>query len=95
MLYNDNIILRVATSEDKEPLYSLITADEEWTKFNGPYFPYFKPTINEFETNLFKRLCDGIDALVIDYKGEAIGSVSYYWEDKRTRWLEVGGYHLR
>lgn len=90
MLYNDNITLRVATSEDKEPLYSLITSDEEWTKFNGPYFPYITPTIKEFEANLFKRLCDGVDALVIDYKGEAIGSVSYYWEDKRTRWLEVG-----
>lgn len=90
MPHMDNITIRVATFEDKEPLYSLIISDEEWTKFNGPYLPYSTPTAEEFESGLFKRLCDGTDALVIDYEGDAIGSVSYYWEDERTRWLEVG-----
>ncbi|WP_075767511.1 GNAT family N-acetyltransferase [Photobacterium proteolyticum] len=90
MLHIDEIKLRVATSEDKLPLYSLLTTDEEWTKFNGPYFPYSTPTLEEFESGMFKRLCEGIDALLIEFQGEVIGSVSYYWEDQRTRWLEVG-----
>jgi RimJ/RimL family protein N-acetyltransferase len=28
--------------------------------------------------------------MIIEYQGQIIGMVSYYWEDKRTRWLEMG-----
>ncbi|WP_461538784.1 GNAT family N-acetyltransferase [Spongorhabdus nitratireducens] len=84
------VTLRKATPADKIPLYKLLTSDEAWTEFNGPYFPYSTPTLEEFETGLFSRLSAGDTGLIIDVEGESVGSVSYYWEDERTRWLEVG-----
>ncbi len=90
MLKNSTIKLRTAHLEDKEPLFNLLTSDEEWTKFNGPYFSYSTPTLEAFEKDLFKRLQEGREALVIDYLNKPVGSVTYYWEDERTRWLEVG-----
>ncbi|QXJ40493.1 hypothetical protein BV455_03867 [Parageobacillus caldoxylosilyticus] len=28
--------------------------------------------------------------MIMEYQGQIIGMVSYYWEDKCTRWLEMG-----
>lgn len=85
-----NVNLRSAKNDELEQLYALVTTDEEWTKFNGPYFPYKTPTLAEFENGLFARLCLGEDAQLIVANGVPIGSVSYYWESESTRWLEAG-----
>lgn len=85
-----DITLRKTSAEDLESLYQLMTADEEWTKYNGPYFGYVRPTLSEFKQQQFQKFLDGNTGLVIDYLGRAIGSVSYYWEDENTRWLEAG-----
>jgi RimJ/RimL family protein N-acetyltransferase len=85
-----DISLRKASAEDLEPLYQLMTVDEEWTKYNGPYFGYVRPTLSEFKQQQFQKFLAGDKGLVIDYLGRAIGSVSYYWEDENTRWLEAG-----
>ncbi|WP_263079416.1 GNAT family N-acetyltransferase [Endozoicomonas sp. Mp262] len=90
MLEYQEVTLRKATPDDKETLFHLITENQEWTRFNGPYFPYSPPTPDEFQTGLFERLQQGDDTLIIEYNHTPIGTVSYYWEDKRTRWLEVG-----
>lgn len=90
MLKNEDILLRKATPAEKDDLYALVTTNEEWTKYNGPYFPYATPSPAEFEQGLFRRLCDGKHARLIEYQGQVVGSVTYYWEDKRTRWLEIG-----
>lgn len=90
MLQFKNVVLRQAVSTQLDELYQLVTADEEWTKYNGPYFPYETPTIEEFESGVFKRLVDGIDMLLISIDGKAVGSVSRYWENEATRWLEIG-----
>lgn len=82
--------LRKATKAELKPFYELMFSDEKWTKFNAPYLSYKRPTLSEFAAKFFKRLTIGQDALVIEYKGQTIGSVSYYWEDENTRWLEVG-----
>ncbi|GMB08723.1 hypothetical protein B1no1_14330 [Thermolongibacillus altinsuensis] len=32
--------------------------------------------------------------MIMEYQGQIIGMVSYYWEDKRTRWLEMGSSYI-
>ncbi|PSW22079.1 N-acetyltransferase [Photobacterium sanctipauli] len=90
MLSDKEIILRKARNTELESLYALVTDDEAWTAFNGPYFPYQTPTLDEFAAGQFKRLCEGDTALLIEYENRPVGMVSYYWECESTRWLEVG-----
>ncbi|GMQ46456.1 GNAT family N-acetyltransferase [Vibrio sp. 10N] len=85
-----DITLRVATEQDFEPLYRLMTKDEAWTELNGPYFGYQRPAREQFREGYFSKLMLGNEALVIEYHQRVVGTVSCYWEDKKTRWLEVG-----
>ncbi|MEM9774738.1 MAG: GNAT family protein [Chloroflexota bacterium] len=86
----DGIVVRSAIPSDKELLFKLITEEEEWTKFNGPYFPYTTPTMENFSKRFFVRLSEGDLARVIDLDGKPVGTVTYYWESEDTRWLEIG-----
>jgi len=82
--------LRKARAEELDSLYQLVTKDQTWTQFNGPYFPYITPTKAEFKQQLFKKWCEGDQGLLVEVDGRPIGSVSYYWECESTRWLEMG-----
>jgi len=90
MSKNESVVLRKVQEHEFESLYLLITSDEEWTKFNGPYFTYQTPTKDEFRDGLFKHLCAGENTLAIEVDEQIIGHVSYYWECESTRWLEMG-----
>ena len=64
----------------------------EWSKWNSPYFDEYRSyqTFEEFKQSkvfdyLMSDTCRGI---YIDSK--PIGMVSRYWENKMTRWLEIG-----
>lgn len=87
---NQSLSLRKAQKPELKAFYELMFDDEKWTKFNGPYLPYTRPTLSEFAGNFFKRLTIGKTALVIEYRGNAVGTVSFGWEDENTRWLEIG-----
>ena len=87
-LKQDDVILRTAVPSDKVALYDLMTGDEEWVKFNGPYFGYQRPTRERFEEVMYAGLKKGGSRMLIDYGGDAIGMVSYHWKDERTRWLK-------
>lgn len=85
-----NVLLRKVREDEFESLYALVTSDQQWTKFNGPYFPYKTPTEDEFREGLFKNLCAGEKTLAIEVDEQIVGNVSYYWECESTRWLEMG-----
>ncbi|WP_456294820.1 GNAT family N-acetyltransferase [Vibrio sp. AK197] len=90
MEVNSKVALRPARENELQSLYQLITADPHWTDFNGPYFPYQTPSIEEFGFDLFARLREGESAQLITYEGQPVGTASYYWECEATRWLEMG-----
>lgn len=90
MLKYQDIVLRTPDRSEAENLFALMTSDEKWTEFNGPYFAYSRPTFEEFYETTFSRLVKGVDALAIEYGKNLIGTVTYYWEDPKTRWLEAG-----
>lgn len=84
------VTLRKAQGEEAPALYDLMTTDEKWTELNGPYFGYSRPTYEGFKASVFQRLVKGEDALGIDVDGRLVGTVTCYWEDEQTRWLEAG-----
>lgn len=84
------VSIRRAQLDELESLHRLVTKDPLWSEFNGPYFSYHEPTIEQFAQNVFLRLCSGEDMQLICVNDEPIGSVSYYWECEATRWLEMG-----
>ncbi|WP_062269167.1 GNAT family N-acetyltransferase [Endozoicomonas arenosclerae] len=87
--YKD-VVLRNALVGEKEQLFDLITRDERWTQFNAPYIVYQTPTRDSFREGLFLEFLTGDKKKIIEYQGRPVGSVSCYWVDENTRWLEVG-----
>lgn len=85
-----DVILRKAVATELSNIYELMFSDESWMQFNGPYLPYSKPSRAKFATGYFKQLRQGDTALLIEYQGTPVGTVSFQWEDKNTRWLEIG-----
>jgi RimJ/RimL family protein N-acetyltransferase len=85
-----SVALRKAYPHEQEELFLLVTQNKEWTKFNGPYFPYEPPTRESFEKEEFAKLTKGENSLLVTVDDKPVGSVSYYWECKSTRWLEAG-----
>ncbi|USD64029.1 GNAT family protein [Vibrio sp. SCSIO 43136] len=84
------VSIRPAKLEELASIHRLITSHDEWTKFNGPYFPYQHPTLEEFEQTKFQKLLAGDEMQLILCDGNPVGSVSFYWECEQTRWLEAG-----
>ncbi|MCG9785449.1 GNAT family N-acetyltransferase [Vibrio brasiliensis] len=85
-----NIEIRPAKGCELELIHDLVISNNEWTKFNGPYFPYSHPSLEQFEASLFQRLLVGSDMQLITVDDIPVGTVSCYWECKETRWLEAG-----
>lgn len=85
-----NITLRHAKPHECDALYALIHADMTWKTLDAPYFPYEQPTLVTFRNGYFNKLCEQHNRRVIDVDGIIVGTVSFYWENEATRWLEVG-----
>lgn len=85
-----DVTLGVAEPGSGAALYDLMTSDETWTRYNGPYFGYQRPTLDDFMERRFKRLLAGDDAQIIFLEGRPVGEVSFCWECEATRWLEAG-----
>ena len=90
MLKYQDVELKSAQAIQCDQLFALITENQQWTAYNGPYFDYHPPSKAEFEQQLFQRMLLGQDMRLITVNNEPIGTVSYYWECETTRWLEVG-----
>lgn len=61
----------------------------EWKKWDGPYFNDYKSY--DYETFLSEcSFWQSKDNYGIYVDGVLIGNMSRYWENKDTRWLEIG-----
>ncbi|MBR7927152.1 GNAT family N-acetyltransferase [Aerococcaceae bacterium zg-ZUI334] len=64
----------------------------EWKKWDAPYFDDYKAfdTFDSFkQSNVYHFLSSSsVQGIFISEK--PIGMVSYYWENEKTRWLEIG-----
>lgn len=84
------INIRAARKSELELIHSLVISNNEWAKFNGPYYPYSHPSLEQFENSSFQRLLTGADLQLITIDDMPVGAVSCYWECEETRWLEAG-----
>jgi len=64
----------------------------EWNEWNAPYFDDYTKyeSFEEFSNSNERKFFMGENVLGIKVDGKTIGMVSRYWEDKKTRWLEIG-----
>lgn len=90
MLQLNDVVLRPAKTDEKEFLWRAIYLDQEWKQYDAPYYDVEYQSKFKFSRKLFKRLMEGETALVIDYRGQAVGYLTCYWEDQHTKWLEIG-----
>ncbi|WP_417870685.1 GNAT family N-acetyltransferase [Vibrio furnissii] len=84
------VSIRPARENELDFIHALVISNDEWTKFNGPYFPYLHPSLEQFENSSFQRLLSGLDSQLITVDDIPVGMVSCYWECEATRWLEAG-----
>lgn len=88
------IVLKPFNEHDLKIIWEIGYKDEfpEWSKWNAPYYDEYRSyqSFEEFKQSqvfdyLMSETCRGI---YIDNK--PIGMVSRYWENKMTRWMEIG-----
>lgn len=94
ILVGEKVKLRPPVTADLSLLYSYVygSTNPEWRQFDAPYFPLEIITELKFAENMEKHIhyADVPQVLVIEADGIVIGEVSFYWEEKSTRWLEMG-----
>ena len=94
-LIGKKVLLREATQEDANTLYywKYEEKNQEAKKQNAPYIPERRLTREKYisswkkEYELFPSV-PRILAIIINEK--TVGTVSCYWVDKHTNWLETG-----
>lgn len=97
ILIGEKVNLRPPVMADLSLLYSYIygSTHSEWRQFDAPYFPLEIITESQFAEKMQKHITlkdaqDVAQVLVIEADNKVIGEVSFYWEEKATRWLEMG-----
>ncbi|MBS1617825.1 MAG: GNAT family N-acetyltransferase [Bacteroidetes bacterium] len=90
------IKLRAYTKDDYDTLRHWLKGDQEWKKYDGPY--YRKPTDEEVEVSIVKQI--ERDKITIDapyslaiadiHTDIIIGEVTRYWICRETKWVAVG-----
>jgi RimJ/RimL family protein N-acetyltransferase len=94
-LIGKKVLLREATQEDANTLYywKYEEKNQEAKKWNAPYIPERRLTREKYisswkkEYELFPSV-PRILAIIIN--GKTVGTVSCYWVDEHTNWLETG-----
>lgn len=64
--------------------------DQAYRKWNAPYFIEHDISLAAFKKRYLQDDSVLPKLFGIDVGGELKGTVSYYWENERTRWLECG-----
>jgi RimJ/RimL family protein N-acetyltransferase len=90
------VILRAVEPEDLPELFHLIYGEgdalPEWKNWDAPYFPHPKPNYKAYVKGTEKKIKEGRDnqRMAIVVNETIIGTVTYYWENRDTKWLEAG-----
>ncbi|RDW17711.1 N-acetyltransferase [Oceanobacillus chungangensis] len=94
-IVGQRIELKEATQQDIDEIYywKYEEKEQEAKKWNGPYIPESKMTIEEFQKKWeqdYEIAPNTPNTLIIFVEGKLIGTVGSYWVDKNTNWLETG-----
>ncbi|WP_409301125.1 GNAT family N-acetyltransferase [Peribacillus sp. SCS-155] len=96
-LHGSKLVLRNPVKDDWIKVWQLAYGekDPEWKKWDAPYFRLEPLTLEEYiisqnEREALNERENLYSQLVIEAKGELIGTIGFYWEHKGSRWLEIG-----
>ncbi|OOE64589.1 MULTISPECIES: GNAT family N-acetyltransferase [Salinivibrio] len=84
------VTIRPAQRNEARYFWRNIYYSRAWKQYDAPYTPIDPVSFWSFRFGLFRRFIVGDTAQVICVDNKPVGYVTLYWEDKRTRWLEVG-----
>lgn len=62
----------------------------EWKQWDGPYFDDYRPTTETEFIGTYETLVRQEKLIGIYVDERLIGQVTRYWENEKTRWLEIG-----
>lgn len=67
-------------------------AEPEWARWDAPYFQEYQAyeSFEDFASSGVAAFLLSEGVRCIQVEGQAVGMVSRTWEDRRTRWMEVG-----
>ncbi|EOO73550.1 acetyltransferase [Bacillus cereus VD021] len=93
ILKGNKVTIRTIEESDIKELWSIVYKEEhpEWKRWDAPYFPFSIQEYLSYKEKL--QLClkeEPLSNLIVENNGQIIGAVSFYWEHKPTRWLEMG-----
>ncbi|PLT28526.1 GNAT family N-acetyltransferase [Peribacillus deserti] len=94
-LRGNKLRLRSIRVKDLETLWELIYSGEnpEWKKWDAPYWPLKMVDFNTYKNQmepLIHTMGKPESKLLIEVNGIIIGLIMFYWEDEKTKWLEIG-----
>ncbi|SIO34823.1 GNAT family N-acetyltransferase [Salinivibrio sp. ES.052] len=90
-VFNNAVVaIRAAKRSEARYFWRNIYYSRAWKQYDAPYTPIEPLSFWSFRFGLFRRFIAGDTAQVICVDNDPVGYVTLYWEDKRTRWLEVG-----
>ncbi|UAC48464.1 GNAT family N-acetyltransferase [Bacillus aquiflavi] len=93
IIHGKKVTLRRKTEKDLQTLWTYIygTMNPEWKKWDAPYFPLKHLDFQTYRKQSLPLLTAIYPhRMVIEVDGKVIGTVSYYWEDELSKWLEAG-----
>ncbi|MBM7588042.1 RimJ/RimL family protein N-acetyltransferase [Bacillus pakistanensis] len=90
----NKVTLKPIDVQDIPVLWELTYGEDhpQWKKWDAPYFPFKIIDFDTFFSQTKEKIEKGEDTrrLGIFVGNELIGTVTYYWEFKATKWLEAG-----
>lgn len=91
-MYRDNELrIRSVVEEDFRKIWELVYKEEapEWKKWDAPYYPHASKSWEDFMKESDSWI-DQENYFAVEFDGQFIGVVTYYWEHEPSKWLEMG-----
>jgi len=91
MYKEKELVIRPIKEEDLYSLWELTFKEDspEWKKWDAPYFEHKSLSYMEYVKKK-NTIINQENCWAIEVDGKIIGTVSYYWEHKPSKWLEMG-----
>ncbi|MGE6630929.1 GNAT family N-acetyltransferase [Bacillus sp. NPDC077027] len=92
ILKGNRVVVRSLDEQDIENVWHMKfkADDQSYRKWNAPYFHEHEIPLAPFKKRYMEDVSVPPKLAAIEIQGEVKGTVSCYWENERTHWLECG-----
>lgn len=91
LLKDQEVIIREIEATDMKQLWMFAykEANPEWKLWDAPYYEHHAMSYERF-LEKHSGWINSEEMKVVEIDGKIVGTVSYYWEHKPSKWLEMG-----